>query len=121
MSVDDHEKDLALARAVRLREQGEAGAARERLLGLAGRYPQDAVIAYQTARVHDVLGLEAEAVPFYERALAGRAWPARTGTGRSSGWGARTGSWGVTRRPRGPCGAGSTPSRRTRRSGRSWP
>ncbi|MYW08214.1 tetratricopeptide repeat protein [Streptomyces sp. SID2563] len=71
MSVDDHEKDLALARAVRLREQGEAGAAREQLLGLAGRYPQDAVIAYQTAWAHDVLGLEAEAVPFYERALAG--------------------------------------------------
>lgn len=30
--MDDHEKDLALARAVRLREQ---------LLGLAGRYPED--------------------------------------------------------------------------------
>lgn len=68
---DDHEKNQALARAVRLRERGEAGAAREELLELAGRYPDDAVIAYQAAWVHDVLGLEAEAVPFYERALAG--------------------------------------------------
>ncbi|MFC8535864.1 tetratricopeptide repeat protein [Streptomyces sp. NPDC057249] len=68
---DDHEKSVALARAVRLREQGEAEAAREQLLELAGRFPGDAVIAYQTAWVHDVLGLEAEAVPFYERALAG--------------------------------------------------
>jgi tetratricopeptide (TPR) repeat protein len=67
----DHERDAALAQAVRLREQGEAAPARQRLLALAERYPQDAEIAYQTAWAHDVLGLEAEAVPFYERALNG--------------------------------------------------
>ncbi|MEU2248342.1 tetratricopeptide repeat protein [Streptomyces sp. NPDC019224] len=67
---DDRERDAALARAVRLRVQGRAGAAREQLLELAERYPEDAAVAYQTAWAHDVLGLEAEAVPFYERALA---------------------------------------------------
>lgn len=67
----DDERDAALAQAVRLREQGQAARARERLLVLAERYPQDAEIAYQTAWAHDVLGLEAEAVPFYERALTG--------------------------------------------------
>lgn len=68
---DEHEKKAALARAVQLREQGQAGQAREQLVGLAGRYPEDAEIAYQTAWAHDVLGLEREAVPFYERALGG--------------------------------------------------
>lgn len=41
------------------------------LVALAERHPDDAEIAYQTAWVHDSLGLEAEAVPYYERALAG--------------------------------------------------
>ncbi|MET7458541.1 tetratricopeptide repeat protein [Streptomyces sp. NPDC005574] len=68
---DDHEKNAALARAVQLREQGQAGQAREQLVELAERYPGDAEIAYQTAWAHDVLGLEREAVPFYERALGG--------------------------------------------------
>ncbi|MEV6116321.1 tetratricopeptide repeat protein [Streptomyces sp. NPDC052109] len=65
------EEETALARAVQLREQGQAGQAREQLVELADRYPDDAEVAYQTAWVHDVLGLEAEAVPFYERALGG--------------------------------------------------
>ncbi|MFD0019665.1 tetratricopeptide repeat protein [Streptomyces sp. NPDC058382] len=63
-------RDEALARAVRLRERKDPRA-HERLLSLAARYPQDSVIAYQTAWSHDSLGLEEEAVPFYERALAG--------------------------------------------------
>ncbi|MEU6739484.1 tetratricopeptide repeat protein [Streptosporangium sandarakinum] len=67
----DHERDAALAEAVRLREQGQAEQARERLVALAERYPEDAEVAYQTAWVHDTLGLEAGAVPFYERALSG--------------------------------------------------
>ncbi|MFD5110179.1 tetratricopeptide repeat protein [Streptomyces cinereoruber] len=68
---DDRERDAALTRAVQLREQDQAGQAREQLVELAERYPQDAEVAYQTAWAHDVLGLEREAVPFYERALAG--------------------------------------------------
>lgn len=56
--------------AIRLREQGTAEA-RLRLIELAGKNPRDAVIAYQTAWAHDSAGLEAEAAPFYEQALAG--------------------------------------------------
>lgn len=69
----DQGRDAALARAVHLREQGQADQAREQLVELATRYPEDGEIAYQTAWVHDVLGLEAEAVPFYERALGSAA------------------------------------------------
>ncbi|WP_219465057.1 tetratricopeptide repeat protein [Nonomuraea rhizosphaerae] len=64
-------RDDELARATALREAGERDEAREILLGLAARHPDDAEVAYQTAWVHDALGLEAEAVPFYVRALAG--------------------------------------------------
>ncbi|MCM2387721.1 tetratricopeptide repeat protein [Streptomyces albipurpureus] len=63
------ERNVRLAEAVRVREQGDAAEARRRLLALGERWPQDAEIAYQTAWAHDALGLEAEAVPFYERAL----------------------------------------------------
>lgn len=64
-------KDELLAEAVRLREQGHPEQAREHLLSLTATFPDAADIAYQTAWVHDVLGLEAEAVPYYERSLQG--------------------------------------------------
>ncbi|AQU66403.1 tetratricopeptide repeat protein [Streptomyces niveus] len=68
-------RDELLAEAVALRTRGEAEKARERLVALADRYPGDAVIAYQTAWTHDALGLEAEAVAYYETALAGADLP----------------------------------------------
>jgi len=61
--------DEQLEAAVRLREAGELEASRQALLALARERPEDAVVQYQTAWVHDALGLESEAVPFYERAL----------------------------------------------------
>ena len=39
------------------------------LVALAEQYPDDVEISYQTAWVHDVMGLETEAVPYYQRAL----------------------------------------------------
>lgn len=65
------DRDALLAAAVRLRETGRREEAREQLLALRDRFPEDARIAYQTAWVHDGLGLEAEAVPHYADALAG--------------------------------------------------
>ncbi|MET7757704.1 tetratricopeptide repeat protein [Streptomyces sp. NPDC005389] len=65
------DRDGRLAEAVALRGQGRREEARERLVALAARHPEDAEIAYQTAWAHDVLGLEKEAVPYYERSLAG--------------------------------------------------
>ncbi|WP_406500835.1 tetratricopeptide repeat protein [Streptomyces sp. NBC_01590] len=69
--MNDHDRDSALAAAVRLRAEGHQEEARQRLLALSSEFPADAEIAHQTARAHDVLGLEAEAVPFYERSLGG--------------------------------------------------
>ncbi|MFH8370197.1 tetratricopeptide repeat protein [Streptomyces sp. NPDC018031] len=69
--MSEHGRDGLLAEAVRMREEGRLEQARERLLALASAHPEDAEVAYQTAWSHDVLGLEAEAVPFYERALSG--------------------------------------------------
>ncbi|NBE52078.1 tetratricopeptide repeat protein [Streptomyces boluensis] len=64
------ERDTRLAEAVRLRESGRPEEARVRLVALAEELPTDAQVAYQTAWVHDTLGLEAQAVPHYRRALS---------------------------------------------------
>ncbi|MCX4736075.1 tetratricopeptide repeat protein [Streptomyces sp. NBC_01363] len=69
--MNDDDRDNMLAAAVRLRTEGHQEEARQRLLSLSADFPADAEVAYQTAWAHDVLGLEAEAVPFYERCLAG--------------------------------------------------
>lgn len=63
-------RDDALARAVALREAGEVEGARQLLLDLVSSCPDDALVQYQTAWAHDRLGLEEDAIPFYERALA---------------------------------------------------
>lgn len=57
----------------RITETRAAGALEESLrlaLELSARRPGDVLVAYQTAWAHDVLGREAEAVPYYLRALA---------------------------------------------------
>jgi tetratricopeptide (TPR) repeat protein len=59
-----------LEHAIRLREAGRVEEARDLLVQLQATYPDDPAINYQCAWVHDWLGLEHEAVPFYERALA---------------------------------------------------
>lgn len=58
-----------LAAAVSLRESGDVEKARTMLLDLQRERPDDATVNLQCAWVHDKLGLETEAVPFYERAL----------------------------------------------------
>jgi tetratricopeptide (TPR) repeat protein len=65
-----------LAEAIQLRETGRARQdqaileeARTLLLDLAASYPDDAEITFQTAVVHDNLGLERESIPFYVQAL----------------------------------------------------
>jgi tetratricopeptide (TPR) repeat protein len=59
--------------ALRVREarrSGDLESARQLALVLAAEHPRDAELQYQAACVHDQLGREAEAVPFYEAALA---------------------------------------------------
>jgi tetratricopeptide (TPR) repeat protein len=58
-----------LAEAVALRETGHAEEARRLLMALHEETPDDPVVNLQCAWAHDSLGLEAEAVPFYERAI----------------------------------------------------
>ncbi len=66
----------SLAQAIQLREAGRARQdqamleeARKLLLELTAAYPDEAEITYQTAIVHDNLGLERESIPFYVRVL----------------------------------------------------
>ncbi|MEO3805590.1 tetratricopeptide repeat protein [Nonomuraea sp. B1E8] len=76
-----------LAHAVRLREEGQGEQARQLLVELARRHPDDAEVAYQAAWAHDALGLEAEAVPYYERALAGEGLSDADRLGAFTGYG----------------------------------
>ena len=87
MSKIDDERAARLREAVALRGGGEPEQARRLLLALSAEFPADAEIAYQTAWAHDVLGLEAEAVPYYERALAGDGLSADDKRGALLGYG----------------------------------
>lgn len=59
-----------LGRAIALREEGQVHAARALLLEVHSENPDDPRVNLHCAWIHDKLGLEAEAVPFYERAIA---------------------------------------------------
>ncbi|SFI50732.1 Tetratricopeptide repeat-containing protein [Paenibacillus sp. UNC496MF] len=62
-------KQTNLQRAIALRERGEPEAAKRVLEQLVEEEPGNAEAWYQLAWVHDVMELEREAVPHYERAL----------------------------------------------------
>jgi len=61
-----------LARAKKLRSEGDTGAAAAKLIldKLAKDFPEDVEVLVQAAFVHDQLGQEAQAVLYYGRALA---------------------------------------------------
>lgn len=59
-----------LKEVVQLRESGKFEAARQILLALTAAYPLAAEVQIQCAWVHDSMGLEKEAVIYYERAIA---------------------------------------------------
>jgi tetratricopeptide (TPR) repeat protein len=58
-----------LASAIKLREVEEYEEARQLLLELHSEFPHDPQVNYQCAWIHDLLGLEREAIPFYEKAI----------------------------------------------------
>lgn len=60
----------SIANAVELRSSGRAEEARTMLLQLLPADRGNAELHYQLAWTHDVLGLEREAVPYYEQSLA---------------------------------------------------
>jgi tetratricopeptide (TPR) repeat protein len=55
--------------AIQYRETGKHEEARHLLLELHSEFPEDPQVNYQCAWVHDLLGLEREAIPFYEKAI----------------------------------------------------
>src|SRR5262249_55613493 len=59
-----------IAEAVRLRDAGRFDESRALLLALVADFPDDPEVNCQAAWTHDTMGLEVEAVPFYERAIA---------------------------------------------------
>lgn len=58
-----------LSAAVELREAGDPEAARGSPMELVAEHPEDARVNLQCAWTHDTLGLEIEAVPYYQRAI----------------------------------------------------
>ena len=58
-----------LASAVKLRESQKYQEARQLLLELHNQFPNDPQVDYQCAWIHDLLGMEREAIPFYEKAI----------------------------------------------------
>jgi tetratricopeptide (TPR) repeat protein len=63
------QREHRIAEAVSMREAGRVEEARGLLLTLHEESPDDPEINLQCAWAHDKLGLEQEAVPFYEAAL----------------------------------------------------
>ncbi|MGI8858205.1 MAG: tetratricopeptide repeat protein [Thermomicrobiales bacterium] len=59
-----------IAEAARLRDAGQYDASRALLMSLLAMYPDDPIVNCQAAWTHDTMGLEDEAIPFYERAIA---------------------------------------------------
>lgn len=56
--------------AIELRTAGQPEEAKKILLGLLAQSQDDPEILYQLAWVHDLMGLEGEAVPYYEKAIS---------------------------------------------------
>jgi tetratricopeptide (TPR) repeat protein len=59
-----------LAQAIHLRGEKRYDEARSLFDELLGEYPNDGLVNYHYAWLHDNMGLETQAIPFYERALA---------------------------------------------------
>lgn len=58
-----------LLEAIKLRENGDIEKANRILVQLVHEYPNDAQVNYHCAWSYDVMGLEKEAAPYYERAI----------------------------------------------------
>lgn len=58
-----------LETAIRLRAEGCLKESNTIFMDLVNQYPDDPVVNYQCAWSYDVLGLEKEAIPYYEKAM----------------------------------------------------
>lgn len=88
-----------IQQAIELRAEGKPEEAKTILLELLPQSPDDPDIHYQLAWVHDMMGLESEAVPYYEKAISlGLKDPERCGA--LLGLEAHIVHWGCTANPR---------------------
>ena len=60
----------ALDKALELKSAGKLEEAKETLISLTKEHPDNSLINYHCACCHDSLGLEADAVPYYEKAIS---------------------------------------------------
>lgn len=58
-----------LKQAIAWRKEGKQKDSNELLVKLVGEHPKDAYVHYHCAWSFDLLGMEAEAIPFYEKAI----------------------------------------------------
>lgn len=56
--------------AIELRKEGKLRESNKTLINLVNKYPDNAIVNYQCAWSFDVLSLEKEAVPYYEKAIS---------------------------------------------------
>lgn len=63
----DKEKTIKQAKALRREDKLEES--EELLLALLDEYPDDPLVLFEVGGAYDVMGLESEAIPYYERAI----------------------------------------------------
>lgn len=56
-------------RAIELRHEGKSQESNDLLIRLVKEFPEDPFVHYQCAWSYDLLGMETEAIPLYERAI----------------------------------------------------
>ena len=61
---------MRVEEAIKLRSLGKLVESNELLKSLVREYPDDAIVNYQCAWSYDVLELEKEAIPYYEKSIA---------------------------------------------------
>ncbi len=69
MAGSDGSSETGLEAVINLRESGHLDEARQMLLILHAESPTDARISLQCAWTHDLMGLERDALGFYEQAV----------------------------------------------------
>ena len=63
------DKDITIKEAKALRRKDKLEESQELLISLLQEYPHDAQVLFEVGGSYDVMGLEPEAIPYYERAV----------------------------------------------------
>ncbi|KPK10147.1 MAG: hypothetical protein AMJ56_08830 [Anaerolineae bacterium SG8_19] len=63
------DKEETIEQAKALRQEDKLDESEELLLALLEEYPDDPLVLFEVGGAYDVMGLETEAIPYYERAI----------------------------------------------------